>query len=170
VKRYRLLISDRKARGNASDIGVLYRLMPGKWNASLAVFNLGNALRYARTDSNLPKYVVGGVAYTPLRDTLTFAVDVVDPSAGFTGYRAGLEWHCTRVLILRTGYNSTYALGSGLTAGLGIQIKQFEAAFLPVQLLTIDYAFVPSSRFAAQDSSALSGEHNVSLTLRFGDR
>lgn len=168
AKLYGMYIADQKARGSAYDAGIIFKPTPDRWTLALAAFNLGGDFRFGRADEALPKYVLGGVAFTPWRDRLTLAADIVDPQDDVVGLRTGAEWWANDVVALRAGYDSSSDIGQGVSMGIGFRARQAEAIFFPVQRFSLDYAFIPYGDISG--SRSLGGIHNVSFTMRFGDR
>ncbi|MBI4396103.1 MAG: PorV/PorQ family protein [Elusimicrobia bacterium] len=168
AKLYGLEIADQEAKGSAFDVGLLFRPRVDGWTLSLAGFNFGNDLRFESEDEKLPKFIVAGISFQPLPERLLLAMDVVDPQDDVVEVKAGAEWWASRILALRAGYDSGDDIGSGVTAGIGLQIREMEASFFPIRRLSIDYSFVPFGDLL--DDNAVTSVHNISITLRFGDR
>lgn len=95
-----------------------------------------------------------------LDKNLTLAVDVNKPLNNFYRLNASLEWWVGNVLALRVGYKSRYDLGSGISAGAGLSIKEFDFSFMPIKEILFDYAFVPYGD--------LGNSQQVSLILKLG--
>jgi len=159
-KVYRLRIADETADGAAGDVGLLYSFFPGRWAVGVAARNLGSETGFDGIKAQLPTVYSAGASAGFLNDRLFVAADVADPKEGDVGLRAGLEAWASRLLSLRAGYDGTRDI-DGFSVGIGIYIREMEVAFFPIDRLSIDYAFMPSSDFEDM--------HNVSLSLRFGD-
>jgi len=123
----------------SGNLGVLFSLSE---SVSLALVgqNIGTSLG---TDS-LPFTIRGGAAVKS--GPLTLAADLVNPSDEPVYYCAGLEWWPGKMLALRLGYRSNWSIGSGITAGLGIQKGK----------LRFDYAYVPYGELGTTQRVSLS--------------
>lgn len=160
VKMYQFQILESNSEGFIFDIGSIYRAT--SWmSVAATAFNQGGDIRYSGQADKLPKKYTAGVAFLPLKDRLTVAADVDFPTTNKPRGKAGLELWVHRALAFRGGYDSGYESGTGITAGIGIRVDHLELAYFPVYQVLIDYGFAPSDD--------LGNEHNVSLTLKFGE-
>lgn len=162
AKYYILQYSEAFVRDFAYDFGFQYKIHPDFCKAGFAVKNLGNSIRLIQTDEDLPRSVTAGIAVTPWGGRVTVAFDVEDPEDNYPAYKSGGEFWVNNMFAVRAGYNSSNDMGTGVTAGFSLRVREIEAGFFPIRHLTLDYAFVPQSR--------LGDVHRFGLTFRFGDR
>ena len=153
-------IATYKAETYAFDVGGLYNTPIENLNLGFCVQNLGSQIKFVKEGDNLPRNVKVGMAYKMFAKNLTLAVDLNKPINNFYRVNAGLEWWLGNVLALRVGYKSRYDLGSGLSAGAGLSIKDFDFSFMPVKEIVFDYAFTPYGD--------LGNSQQVSLLLKLG--
>lgn len=160
AKLYHFEVTEAVADGTVFDVGAIYRAFP--WmSAAVTAFNQGGDIKYSAQIEKLPKIYTAGLAFYPMKDRLTLAADLDFPLNGYPRGKAGLEVWLHRALALRTGYDSAYDPGSGVTAGLGLRIQHFEVAYFPIYQIDIDYGFTPSDD--------LGNQHDVSISFKFGD-
>ncbi len=160
AKLYHFEVLDAISDGTVFDMGAIYRAFP--WmSGSVSAFNQGGDLKYSAQAEKLPKVYTAGVAFYPIKDRLTMAADLDFPLNHYPRGKAGLELWLNRAFALRTGYDSAYDPGTGVTAGIGVRIQHFEVAYFPIYQIDIDYGFTPSDD--------LGNEHNVSISFKFGD-
>lgn len=162
AKIYRLGIYEREVRDMAYDFGLLYEALPGRVRVGLAGLNFGNSIRYGGVEEKAPQSWSGGIAVTPFKDRLNADLDVERTPDDQVLYKLGFEVWANSLFALRGGYHSGgYDAATGVTAGLGIRIREFEAGFFPVHSISLDYAFTPSDD--------LESTHTISLSFTFGD-
>jgi len=149
-------LDNSTAGGAAIDIGLLYKPSPGAFTLGLAIQNIGAQGAFINEPDPLPLNLKAGIANKSIDGNFTFAADLnyglVDNvwSAG-----AGIEWWIDPAFSIRSGYrfnsSSTSSLGflSGLSCGAGFKLN----------ILNIDYAFVPYGD--------LGYTHRVSLLAKF---
>ncbi len=132
-------IDDDSKSAYSGNLGILFSLSE---SVSLALVgqNIGTSLG---TDP-LPFTIRGGVAVKS--GSLILAADLVNPSDEPVYYCAGLEWWLVKMLALRLGYRSNRSIGSGITAGLGIQRGKVQ----------FDYAYVPYGELGTTQRVSLS--------------
>ncbi len=168
-KRMDQRISDIRASNSAFDLGLLYRLS-SEWKIGLSGRNLGGDINFSSAEEPLPRTTTLGFGYTPFKDALTFSLDIEKPRETENFAKGGVEWLINRTIALRSGYNSGTGPNGGFSFGVGLCFMDFETLWFPVQRLSIDYAFLPSSTVSGVDGDAVGSRQNISLTMRFGDR
>ncbi len=160
AKLYSFELADAVSNGTVVDIGMLYNPLP--WvSGAFTAFNQGGDLRYSMATEKLPKIYTAGLAFYPVKDKVTLAADLDFPLNDYPRGKAGLEVWVHRALALRTGYDSSYDPGTGVTAGIGLRIQHFEVAFFPIYQIDVDYGFTPSDELGSQ--------HDISVSFKFGD-
>ena len=82
------------------------------------------------------------------------------PANDFYGINTGMEFWVGNVIALRAGYKSHNDIGSGVTAGIGLSIKEFDYSFMPIKEIAFNYAYVPYGD--------LGNNQQVSLILKMG--
>ncbi len=159
AKLYSFELADSVSNGTVVDAGFLYHPFP--WvSGAFTAFNQGGDLKYSAQAEKLPKVYTAGLAIYPTK-RITLAADVDFPLNDYPRGKTGLEVWVHRALALRTGYDSAYDPGTGVTAGLGLRIQHFEIAYFPIYQIDVDYGFTPSDD--------LGNQHDVSVSFKFGD-
>lgn len=161
VRLYHLRLAEKTADGAAYSVGGIFVAVPERWTVGFAAVNLGPSVRYVSGDAPLPRALSAGAAFTPWNESLTLAMDMVDPEDHGVYARGGVEWWAVRALAFRAGYNTSYDAGTGLSVGIGVKVDQLTMGFFPVNRFGLDYAYLPSEDIA--------DAHNISLTFRFGE-
>lgn len=162
-------IDNVKANGTSTDFGIHFRPNDSIWSTGVVVQNTGGQTSYDGINVKPGEILLMGAALRPLRgDQLIIALDAVDSSDDSLGVRSGVEWWPCDLIALRGGYDSTDQSGSGFTAGLGLQVQNFETFFIPAKRFRLDYAFSSANNLSREGSSS-SGFHQVSLSFQFGE-
>ena len=107
----------------------------------LAVQNIGSSLG----EDPLPFTWRTGVAYS--WNSLTIGADAVKATDNEMQLCAGLEWWIGSMIALRGGYTTGQDTGSGISCGLGLNIRTID----------LDYAYVPYGE--------LGNTHKVSISI-----
>jgi len=138
----------------AVDVGAMYKVAPNV-NFGMVLQNFGPHLSIREKYYWLPLNIKIGFGFKIPEVNLTGAFDINQPIDNFTKFSAGLEYNHDNLLFARLGYRYRFngnELGdlSGLTAGLGIRILDYQ----------LDYAFVPFGDLGVT--------HRISFTARWG--
>ena len=138
----------------ALDVGAIYKIVPNV-NIGMVIQNFGPHLSIRETSYWLPLNIKVGVGFKIPEVNLTGDFDINQPIDNFTKFSAGLEYNYDNLLFPRIGYRYRFngnELGelSGLTAGIGIRISDYQ----------LDYAFVPFGDLGVT--------HRISFTARLG--
>ncbi|MDI6704523.1 MAG: PorV/PorQ family protein [bacterium] len=148
-------IDREKGQGAALDIGWLYKIPIKNLNLGFAIQNWGSKMKIYKRKFQLPRIFRIGASYRPFKNNLTLAFDVSKSIDNGLILHFGTEYQIFDLIAIRGGYR--YKLDqidneplSGLTAGLGFKIKDYQ----------LDYAFVPYSD--------LGDTHRISFLLKFG--
>ena len=154
VKFLREEIDGKDAQAFAVDLGGLYNLPNSGLILGANIQHVGTRLKFVEESFSLPVNFVLGAAYRLMDDALTFVVDVNRPTDANPSMGLGAEYKIMDITSLRAGYRYTVGgndLGaaSGLRAGLGVEVRDYE----------FDYAFV----FYGDLGQA----HRVSLVAKF---
>lgn len=158
-------LNDQKAGAFAFDGGAILEPQ-GVAGLSLAMAfeNLGGKMTFVNESFPLPFNVKLGAGYqmevaqNP-NHALAFSLEGHKPNDNDFFVLGGAEYRFWRVGVVRLGYRSLDAAGSGLAFGLGYQLNPGGGAGA-FSGLSVDYAFV--------DAGDLSSTHRVSLAFRFG--
>ncbi len=135
-------IADDSESAYSGNLGILF-----SFSESVSLALVGQNIGTSLGADPLPFTIRGGVAVKS--GSLTLAADLANPNDGPVYYCTGLEWWMGKILALRLGYRSNRSIGSGITAGLGIQKGK----------MRFDYAYVPYGE--------LGTTQRVSLSFRF---
>ena len=100
-------------------------------------------------NSHVPLTLKLGTAYIWDKFPLTTSFDWYLIKRESPEYHLGLQYMVQKYIAVRTGYNSGYDVGSGMTFGIGVIQPSY----------AVDYAFVPSKD--------LGDSHRFSLTVKF---
>lgn len=165
MKYYHFSVSGVSEGATAADAGMRYQPYRSPWAVGAMVQNIGSSFKLQSNSFDLPQNFIAGVALFPFGERLTFAADYVDPKYDSPGLRGGLEYWVNASLGLRGGYTSLPDAGSGVSAGVSIQVSHFEAWFFPIRRLRLDYSIV----LANQDADGLENTNQVSLSFQFGE-
>jgi hypothetical protein len=144
----------------AFDIGGLYKTGVENLSLGFCVQNLGNQIKVINEADNLPRNVKVGLAYKMFNEDLTLAVDVNKPLDNFYRVNTGIEYWLGKVLALRVGYRSRYDISNGVSAGVGLSIKDFDFSFMPIKEIVFDYAYTPYGD--------LGNNQQIALLLKMG--
>lgn len=137
LKYLRLGIDDVHANGIAMDFGGQYRIEENGPLVGFTLQNLGPDVTFDERDEQLPALARIGFTSPLYFDELTGYMDVEkirDRNVNLTG---GINWEFFRGLSLRGGYDGRTDVDNGLTAGLGLTLKNLE----------VDYAYLPFGEF-----------------------
>jgi comEA protein len=126
--------------------GILWRAMRGI-QLGLYMNNI-NSPTISKENESLPRIISGGISFVPVRG-LTLAGDLYKDFDHDLQIRVGQELRIIKYLAIRGGVQTK---PSRFTAGAGFYVMN----------LALDYAFF--------SHSTLGASHNVSLTIRFGER
>ena len=118
-------ISGQEEAAFTANIGIV-QSFPGV-DVGLAIQNIGSTLG----EDPLPLTYRAGIAKT--MGELLLAADVVVPNDNDIYACGGVEFGVSEAIALRAGYHSGRDIGSGLSAGLGLNLEQ----------IGVDYAYVP---------------------------
>lgn len=144
----------QRAQALAGDLGILYRPQWTGWlsksSLGLSLLNLGTRPRFVSEGSDLPLTLQAGMAFRPFFEGLTLSGDLVKVRAEEISARIGVEYLAKDVVAFRTGYNSAYDLGRGISFGFGVKAWG----------LQLDYAYAGFAAFG--------DTHHLGLTFRFG--
>ena len=154
AKFLREQIDEKDAQAFAVDLGGLYNLSNSGLTLGANIQHVGTKLKFVKDSFSLPVNIALGAAYRLMDDALTIVFDVNRPTDANSDVSLGAEYKIMNIISLRTGYKYTVGgnnLGnaSGLRAGLGVEVKNYE----------LDYAFV----FYGDLGQA----HRVSLVAKF---
>ncbi len=154
AKFLREQIDEKDAQAFAVDLGGLYSLSNSGLTLGANIQHIGTKLKFVNDSFSLPVNIALGAAYRSMDDALTIVFDVNRPTDANSNVGLGAEYKIMNTISLRTGYKYTVGgnnLGnsSGLRAGLGVEVKNYE----------LDYAFV----FYGDLGQA----HRVSLVAKF---
>ena len=160
VKFYKEEAGAVKSEGQAFDAGALWNAADKSFSAGISVQNIGDPIRHAGADVELPLNVKTGVAARFLDNRLLAAFDVNTPRTGEAVFNVGGEWWFLQAMALRAGYDSRTGQASGVSAGLGIRLQQVDVPLMYAHELTIDYSVTPYG-----DKGNV---HRLGLGLKFG--
>ncbi len=156
LRMIRETLDDVSAEAYSADIGFLHRPPGSTISLGLAFQNLGTTMKFIEVSEKLPVIFKTGVAARLIGEKLIIAFELDKPSDNYPELKIGSELKLFDIFAARLGYRyRTWAadneLGplSGLTAGLGIKIYEYN----------IDYAFVPYGD--------LGGAHRFSIGGKF---
>ena len=133
---------DDTVKSAAADVGVLWLISGGEYSLGAAVQNMGGDVSYSVEDFKLPLNMKAGVAGRFLNKALILDADVNNPNNSDLYFNVGGEYWAMDTIAFRAGYDSRNTVGSGLTLGFGLSIKQLDIYFIYLHDLEIDYAFV----------------------------
>ena len=145
------------AQAIAADLGALYQfpeMMPLLQGLSLglAIQNIGGKTKFSNQEEGLPLTIRAGLAktrqFTPMV-SLTTLLDLEKPSKEDWEVRLGMEAQALQMVFGRIGWSTRNDAGSGVTGGVGFQIKTFR----------LDYAFAPFG--------PLGDAHRFSVAVKF---
>ncbi len=152
-KYIREVIDSLAVNGHAADLGILYS--PSRVDGlslGLAAQNLGPAVRHQGAKEDQPINFRFGAAYefefAGLQNA--FSADGMKTRTDKARAAVGLETVIARTLALRAGYSGRVDSGPGITGGIGLSFRGFQA----------DYAFVPYGE--------LGNSHRSSVSWRWG--
>jgi hypothetical protein len=151
VKFVRSQLDNATASAFAADLGFEARLSPElPVVIGATVRNLGSDLTFDRVEEDLPLTFQFGARALLFHDRIgLYAAGERVPHEQIE-VRGGIEvLPFGSTLALRAGYDGANEVDNGLTAGLGITIRN----------LTLDYAYIPFEKFG--------DNHRVALTVRF---
>jgi hypothetical protein len=134
IKYFQESLETVRAGGFAVDLGAQIRLVDSALRLGIAAQNLGPAVRYQEQRADLPRTFRAGLAYRHGYPGYSLALDVVQVLGQPLQVRPGLEYHFSKQLALRSGYQTTAGSGSGINAGFGIRL---------IDEHTINYAYTP---------------------------
>jgi len=122
------------------------------WRMGLNIQNIGSKVKFDRVSGSLPMNIKVGVGYRYILagDPMLFSLDLNFPKEDDPYVALGLEYLVRDFFSLRFGYNARSDIGSGIRAGMGINVGSY----------TIDYAFA--------GFGLLGNTHRLSLTVKFG--
>jgi len=130
IKGVQAQLADVSATGVAADVGGIWtfqkEVMGGTIRAGATVRNIGSGLNFINQNDPFPLEWRLGVAAVQMMDrrlnvSLDYGKQIDLPGALYTG----VEYWVVPMVALRIGYAGTDQEGSGLTAGLGLKIKDF---------------------------------------------
>lgn len=133
-----------KSDGQAFDAGVLWD-MPGKtFSAGLAAQNLGDKISHSGGKFDLPSNLRAGIASRMLDERILLSADAKLPQSGDSVFNVGTELWFLHSVALRAGYTSKPGAGaSGISAGLGLSLRQLDIPFMYAHAFNVDYSFIP---------------------------
>jgi len=143
-KLYKFKIDDKKAEGGVGDAGIMMDIWESFLTAGFSISNFGGDINYQSSKDKAPVKIDAGVAFKPCGNSLTVATDFEHPIDDTVRLKAGAEWWVSRVFAIRGGYDSTFDIASGLSAGVGLLIRDFEVGYFPIYRIMINYAFIPT--------------------------
>lgn len=149
-----------KAKGYSFDGGILFNKIIGDLNVGLVAQNVGNKIGFEKEKQPLPTSIVMGTALNLLNERLTLAADLNKPVYDYYYWNFGSEYWLNRILALRFGHSTQYDIGSGLSYGLGISLREFEFSFVPFSELVLNYAY--------KTRGDLGSEHSAELLIKIG--
>lgn len=156
IKGVQTQLADVSATGVAADLGGLWTfqqpVMGGTLRAGATVRNIGSGQNFINQNDPFPLEWRLGVAAVQMMDrklnaSLDYGKQIDLPGALYTG----VEYWVVPTLALRLGYAGTDQEGSGLTAGLGLKVKNFsfDYAYASYGDLGMTQQFEISMRFGA---------------------
>lgn len=154
-------LSDARYQHNVIDAGALWQMPDSLFSLGVAAQNLGGRLGYHSHSFDPPTAYRAGIGFRDALNGFTADIDVINPIHGKMMFGAGGEYRLLNsALALRAGYNSRADQGMGLSAGIGLLLRQVDVMFFYARDVAIDYAFVPYGD--------LGDMHRISLTLKLG--
>jgi hypothetical protein len=149
-------------KNNAFSAGALWQTAFTKGlSFGMVLDNFGSNLKYSSIGEALPAIFKTGASYRAFGGSALFALDIINPSGTSNiYYRAGAEYHPADSVAIRAGYDDQKKIGSGLTAGFGLIVKQLDIFFLFARELDIDYSYVPYGD--------LGETHRITLNFKLG--
>jgi len=150
-------LADVKARGYAADVGAMWTyqkevLHGGTLRFGTTVRNMGSGLSFIDQRDAFPLEWRIGAALVQLADRkLNLSLDYAKQRDVSGAFYSGAEYWILPMVALRTGYAGTDQAGTGLRAGLGLRVKNFD----------FDYAY------SAYGDLGLS--HRFELSFRWGE-
>ena len=157
AKLFHVSIFNKADSGTLFDVGGLYKAVPGYFNVSASAVNVGGQITYEADSSNAPtSYVLGGALMPLGNNKVTLTVDAEKPTDASSAAKLGVEWAPVSALVLRAGYDTSYDASSAVSLGAGIVLLNLEVGFIPVDRVTLDYAFTPNNNLDYTNRVALS--------------
>lgn len=153
-------IESVNAKSQAFDAGILWD-NPGRTvSLGATLQNMGKQITYVDESYDLPLYFRAGGALRMLNNDFVVSAEAAQPKDGATGYLLGAEYWLVKTIAFRAGYDSRTDLGTGLSAGIGISLRQLNVYFLFAREVTFDYAFMQG-----KDTESI---HRISLVMKLG--
>ena len=153
-------IESTNTKSQAFDAGILWD-NPGRTVSLGAVLqNMGKTITYVDESYDLPLYVRVGGALRMLNNDFVVSAETAQPKDGTTGFLLGAEYWLVKTIAFRAGYDSRSDLGTGLSAGIGISLRQLDVFFMFAREMSIDYAFVQG-----KDTDSV---HRISMVMKLG--
>jgi len=147
LKVFQEKIEEVTAFSAALDLGLYKKI--NNISAGFSIMNIGPDIKFIDKKEKLPLKIKIGAGYRLPTLPLLITADLNKPNDDCFKFSAGSEYSIKKILDLRLGYNSGNDNGSGITAGVGIN--------MPVW--AVDYAFVPFGD--------LGDIHRISLSVDF---
>ncbi len=153
-------IKTDKEKGYFFDIGILFNTPIYGLTLGAMAQNIGEKIKFVSEQYDAPFNVKLGAAYKFISNNLIIAMDMDKPANDYYKTHVGAEWFVLDAIALRIGYSSSSDLDSGISAGMGLILKELEFSFMPFRELTFDYAFTPYGD--------LGDVHRIGVTLTLG--
>jgi hypothetical protein len=145
-------IEQEKEIGFAFDIGGLYsNLLISNLNLGLCLQNIGPQVKFIKESAPLPLNLKSGISYSLFENSLLLSTEFNIPRDNKPYFNVGIEYNLKKRLSFRVGYTGRNDFDQGITAGLGINIVNWN----------IDYAYVPYGN--------LDSTHRITISTSFGE-
>jgi hypothetical protein len=147
MKFYKEIIDDFEVKGEAYDVGILWRLPDINLSFGVSVRNMGTRVEYMDQKFDLPCKTVLGASKKILGDKLLVGADLSKLVDENFELNLGAELWFMNTIAFRCGYNPDIDPDRRITGGTGISLKQLDVFFFFVREISIDYACTTSKEF-----------------------
>jgi len=144
-------LDDKCADTACFDVGLLFDPGYPGLNLGLGLSNIGKGTKFISKNEDLPITLRGGASLKLLKDTLIISSQIDKSIDSPVIARLGLEHKVLESVFLRAGYSNEKDIGSGISLGMGINMRNILAdiSFSPygdlgnVTNLSLCFAFLP---------------------------
>lgn len=144
-------LDDKKADTACFDVGLLLKTGYPGLSLGMGLSNIGKQVKFISKDEDLPITLRGGASLSLLKDTLIISSQIDKSIDSPIIARLGIEHKVLESVYLRAGYSNGQDIGSGISLGLGINMRNILAdiSFSPYEdlgnatNLSLCFSFLP---------------------------
>ena len=144
-------LDDKTANTACFDLGLLFDTGYPGLSLGMSLANIGKGVKFISKNEDLPITLRGGASLKLLKDTLIISSQIDKSIDSPVIARLGIEHKVLDAVYLRAGYSNGQDIGSGISLGMGINLRNILAdiSFSPygdlgnVTNLSICFQFLP---------------------------